>query len=322
MRFLGIRIRNVNAPFYISDGYAVMEDVKAETNGGALSGGLAMDINKSIWGGNLTVLSADVAPMIKQAFPSLKGSISGKGDLKIRAGGETGRMSTVEAAGVLFLRDGEVSGFEAVEASKKYTKGKPLLFKTLQSSFTLDEGYLTILPGSQAVAPPDDQVYRYVMLDGLISNKKEMSLFAMGKVNIRALNALLGALQGIINVGMDYTGELDTSALLQNFLGGILSGFTRTDFRFVTMNINGITRSPEFSNVKVDKSEHMTSTRNIIPKSASDPNEKDYSARDTVFRLKFEIPVGPGISYSHEDFEQQIIEQTLGNILQGISFGN
>lgn len=322
MRFLGIRIKNVNAPFYISDGYAVMEDVKAETNGGTVSGGLAMDIEKSSWGGNLTVMSADVAPMLKQAFPSLPGSISGKGDLKIRAGGETGRMSTVKAAGVIFLRDGEISGFEAVEASKKYTKGKPLLFKTLQSAFTFDEGYLTILPGSQAVAPPGDQVYRYVMIDGLVNNKKEMSLFAMGKVNIRALNALLGALQGIINVGMEYAGELDSSALLQNFLGGVLSGFTRTDFRFVTMNINGRMESPQFSNVKVDKSEHMTSPRNLIPKSASDPNEKDYSSRDTVFRLKFEIPVGPGVSYPQESFQGQILEQTLGNILQGIDFGN
>ena len=323
MRFLGIRIRNVNAPFYISDGYAVMEDVKAETNGGTVSGGLAMDIEKSSWGGNLTVMSADVEPMLKQAFPSLPGSISGKGDLKIRAGGDTGRMSTVKAAGVIFMRDGEISGFEAVEASKKYTKGKPLLFKTLQSAFTFDEGYLTILPGSQAVAPQGDPVYRYVMLDGLVNNKKEMSLFAMGKVNIQALNALLGALQGIINVGMEYTGEIDRSALLQNFLGGVLSGFTRTDFRFVTMNINGTMGSPQFSNVKVDKSEHMTSPRNLIPKSASDPNEKDYSSRDTVFRLKFEIPVGPGVSYTNgNNIGGQIIEQTLGNILQGIDFGN
>ncbi len=322
MRFLGIRIKNVNAPFYISEGYALMEDVKAETNGGTVSGGLAMDIAGSSWGGNLTVMSADVAPMIKQAFPSLTGSVSGKGDLKIRAEGDAGRMSTVNAAGVLFLRDGEISGFEAVEAAKKYTKGKPMLFKTVQTAFTLDEGYLTILPGSQAVAPHGDPVYRYVMLDGLVNKKKEMSLFAMGKVNIRALNALLGALQGIINVGMEFTGELDKSALLQNFLGGVLSGFTRTDFRFVTMNINGTMDSPSFSNVKVDKSERMTNPRNVIPKSASDPNEKDYQSRDTVFRLKFEIPVGPGVSYTENNIGGQVIEQTLGNILQGIDFGN
>lgn len=322
MRFLGIRIKNVNAPFYISEGYAVMEDVKAETNEGTVSGGLALDINKSKWGGNLTVLSADVEPMIKQAFPALTGALSGKGDLKIRAEGEIGRMSTVKAGGVLVLRNGEISGFEAVEAAKKYTKGKPLLYKTLHTAFTFDEGYFTILPGSKAVAPPGDPVYRYVMLDGMINDKKQLSLFAMGKVNLRALNALLGALQGIINVGMDFTGNLDTSALLHNFLGGILSGFTRTDFRFVTLNIHGTMDSPVFSNVKVDKSDQMRSAGNIIPKSASDPNENVFSGRDTVFRLRFEIPVGPGTNYTEESFESQMLEQTLGNILQGITFGN
>ena len=55
----------------------------------------------------------------------------------------------------------------------------------------------------------------------------------------------------------------------------------------------------------------------------SDPNEKDYQGRDTVFRLKFEIPVGPGVSYTNgNNIGGQIIEQTLGNILQGIDFGN
>lgn len=322
MRFLGLRIRDVSAPFWISEGYAVIEDVKAETNGGRVSGGLAMDIGRSRWGGNLTVTDAEVAPMLKQLFPGLTGSVSGKGDLKVRAGGEAGRISTVSAAGVLLLKDGEVSGFEAVEAAKKYTNGKPLLYKSLQAALTFDEGYFTILPGSQAVAPPDDPVYRYIMLDGLVDTKKEMSLFAMGKVNIRALNALLGALQGIINVSTESSGEFDSSALLQNFLGGVLSGFTRADFRFVTLNVKGRVGAPEFSNVKVDKSEKITSARNVIPRSASDPNEKDYSGRESVFRLKFEIPVGPGVGHSHESLEGQILEQTLGNILQGISFGN
>ena len=213
--------------------------------------------------------------MLKQLFPGLTGSVSGKGDLKVRAGGEAGRISTVSAAGVLLLKDGEVSGFEAVEAAKKYTNGKPLLYKSLQAALTFDEGYFTILPGSQAVAPPDDPVYRYIMLDGLVDTKKEMSLFAMGKVNIRALNALLGALQGIINVSTESSGEFDSSALLQNFLGGVLSGFTRADFRFVTLNVKGRVGAPEFRNVKVDKSEKITSARNVIPRSASDPNEKD-----------------------------------------------
>jgi hypothetical protein len=322
MKFLGIELKKVNAPFYISGGYAVMEDVKADTNGGTLTGGLAMDLNKSIWGGNLTVLSADVQPMMKQLFPELKGTISGKGDLKVRAGGETGRMSTVKGAGVLLMHNGEIKGFNAVEAARKYTKGKPLLFKSIQSAFAYDGGDLTILPGSQAIAPTGDPVYRYVMVDGLINKDNELSMFAMGKVNIQALNAFLGALQGIINVGIDSQGEIDKNELLKNFLGGVLSGFTRTDFRFVTMNVNGTIKSPVFSNVKVDKSEQIGQGKDVIPHSASDPKDKDFTDGDTTFRLKFEIPVGPGDSKTPNNVEGQVLEQTLGNVLQYLNLGH
>ncbi len=323
MKFLGIKLEKVHAPFYITGGYAVMEDVKADTNGGTVAGGLAMDLNKSIWGGNLTILSADVQSMLKQLFPNLKGKVTGKGDLKVRAGGETGRMSTVKGGGVIFMRDGAVSGFDAVEAARKYTKGKPLLFKTIQSAFTYYGGDLTILPGSQAVAPTGDTFYRYVMLDGLINKDNELSMFAMGKVNIRALNALLGALQGIIKVGMDYTsetGDLDKNALLKNFLGGILSGYTRTDFRFVSLNINGTLMSPTFSNIKVDKSQQIGQGKDVIPQSASDPKEKNFSDGNTTFKLKFEIPVGPGVSNTPSDIGGQIFD--LGNVLQNMDFGN
>ena len=293
-----------------------MEDVMAETNGGTLSGGLALDLNKSIWGGNLSVSSADVQPMLKQLFPKLKGTISGKGNFKIRAGGETGRMSTVRGAGVLFMQDGEIKGFDAVEAARKYTKGKPLLFKTVQSSFAYDGGDLMILPGSQAISPPKDPVYRYVMLDGLINKDNKLSMFAMGKVNIQALNALLGALQGIINVGIDSQGVIDKNELLKNFLGGVLSGFTRTDFRFVTMNLGGTVKAPVFSNVKVDKSQQIGQGKDVIPHSASDPKDKNMSDGNTTFRLNFEIPVGPGDSKTPNNVEGQVLEQTLGNVLQ------
>jgi len=316
MKFWGVELKKVKAPFYISGGYAVMEDVMADTNGGTLSGGLALDLNKSIWGGNLSVSSADVQPMLKQLFPKLKGTISGKGNFKIRAGGETGRMSTVRGAGVLFMQDGEIKGFDAVEAARKYTKGKPLLFKTVQSSFAYDGGDLMILPGSQAISPPKDPVYRYVMLDGLINKDNKLSMFAMGKVNIQALNALLGALQGIINVGIDSQGVIDKNELLKNFLGGVLSGFTRTDFRFVTMNLGGTVKAPVFSNVKVDKSQQIGQGKDVIPHSASDPKDKNMSDGNTTFRLNFEIPVGPGDSKTPNNVEGQVLEQTLGNVLQ------
>ena len=321
MKFMGITLKNVNAPFFISDGYAFMEDVKAEMNGGTLKGGAAIDMNKSFWGGNITALSIDISPTIKQAFPTLKGDITGTGDLKIRGEGETGRLSTIKGSGVVFMNNGEISQFEAVETAKKFTSGKPLRFKAIKATFTYDGGYLTILPGSQATAPDGDPVYRYVMLDGMVTPKRDLSMFAMGKVNIRALNALLGAMQGVLNTGATIVdGAVDTSAILRGVLGGVLSGFTKSDFSFITMNIGGTIDSPTFSNIKVDKAGRKSTGSNVIPKSAGDPKDNELDGNTTI-KLKFEIPVGPGSSKTPDNVKGQVLEQTLENILKNIDFG-
>ncbi len=322
MKFMGVELKNINAPFFISDGYAFMEDVKADMNGGTLKGGVAIDMNESFWGGNITALSVDIDTTAKQAFPNLKGSVTGTGDLKLRGEGETGRLSTIKGGGVLFMRKGEISGFEAVEAAKKYTSGKPLRFESIKTTFTYDGGYFTLLPGSQATAPDGDPVYRYVMLDGMITPKRTISMFAMGKVNIRALNALLGAMQGVLNTGVDLaSGAIDKSAILKGVLGGVLSGFAKSDFSFITMNIGGTVDSPTFSNIKVDKAVHNKSGgKSVIPTTPGDPKDDELDG-NTTFKLKFEIPVGPGSSKTPDGMQGQVLEQTLENILKNIDFG-
>ena len=141
-------------------------------------------------------MGTDLKALMSQLAPNMKGSISGKADLKIRGSGETGRMSTVRGGGALSLTDGELSGFSFVEKAKKFTGGKPIRYKTVQATFTYMDGIFTLLPGSQAIAPDGDMLYRNVMVDGAINSEKELSFFALGKVNIRALNSVLGAFQG------------------------------------------------------------------------------------------------------------------------------
>lgn len=323
MRLMGIRFENIKAPFFVSQNYIMIEDLNASTNGGTLTGGVGFDLKNSEWGGNLTVLSTDVQMLVKQAAPKLKGSISGLGDLKIRGGGEFGRESTVRAGGALYLHKGEVTSFDVLETAKKFTGGKPLRYDSVQATFTYDGGDLNILPGSQATAPKNDPLYRYVMLDGYISRKEDISLFAMGKVNIRALNSLIGAFQGLVSAGLDYTsGQLDKGEVLQSVLGGVLSGFAKNEFRFVTMNIGGTVTAPDFYNVKVQRAVRQNSAKDSIPTSNSDPDEKSLTQDgNTTFRFKFEIPVGPGDGGLGGDAKGQVFEQTLENLLKNVDFG-
>lgn len=322
LRIMGIRFEDLNAPFYISKNFMIVENLQAKTNGGTLAGGVGFDLQKSAWGGNLTVLSTDVSMLVKQAAPKLKGSITGTGDLKIRGGGETGRLSTIKAGGALYLHNGEVTSFDVLETAKKFTGGKPLRFETVQATFTYDGGMFNLLPGSQAIAPANDPLYRYVMLDGTVNEKKELSFFAMGKVNIRALNSLIGAFQGILSSGTDLvSGQLNTNELLQNVLGGVLSGFAKNEFRFVTMNIGGTIDKPNFYNAKVARNVQQRSAKALIPNSGSDPDEDSLNDGNTTFRFKFEIPMGPGGDKTKSNTAGDIVGQTLENLLRNIDFG-
>lgn len=323
LRIMGIRFEDVKAPFFVSQNYMMIEDLNAATNGGKLTGGVGFDLKNNEWGGNLTVMGTDVQALVKQAAPKLKGTVTGRGDLKIRGGGEMGRGSTIKAGGALYLHSGEITSFDVIETAKKFTGGKPLRFETVQATFTYDGGDLNILPGSQATAPKNDPLYRYVMLDGYVSHKDEVRLFAMGKVNIRALNSLIGAFQGLVAAGVDFTaGQLDKGEVLQSVLGGVLSGFAKNEFRFVTMNIGGTVKDPSFYNVKVQRAVRQKSAKDSIPTSNSDPDEKSLTQEgNTTFRFKFEIPVGPGNGGSGGDAKGQVFEQTLENLLKNVDFG-
>lgn len=320
MRIWGVDVNDINAPFYVSDGFAIMEDVRAKSSGGEVSGGGAIDMANNLWGGNLSVLSADVSTFMKQSVPQVKGSVTGKGDFSIRTGGEMGRLSTVRASGVLKLRNGTLSGFKAVEAAQKFTRGNPLRFETVQATFGYSGGFLTIMPGSQAIAPRNDPVYRYAMLDGTIDKNGTIALFAMGKANIQALNALLGAIQGLMELDINLNEPLDTGELLQGIIGGALSGFSRSDFRFVTMGIRGTYDAPRFENVLVQSGKKAA--HDAIPKTSSDPKEDTVSDHNTTFRFRFEIPVGPGVPASRSGLDDQARGQILRNALDGLIRNN
>ena len=323
LRLLGVKFEDLSAPFYVSKHYMIVEDLKARTNGGTLSGGVGFDFENSRWGGNLTVMGTDLKALMNQLAPNMKGSISGKADLKIRGSGASGRMSTIRGGGALSLTDGEISGFSFAEKAKKFTGDKPIRYKTVQATFTYMDGIFTLLPGSRAVAPDGDMLYRNVMADGAINSDKELSFFTLGKINIRALNSVLGAFQGIISAGADLaSGSLDKEEALQNILGGVISGFTKNEFKFISMGIGGTVSQPEIMHLRVSQTMNMRSSKALIPSSGGDP-EDNQSTKDgnTTFRFKFEIPMGPGADVGGGMSKGNFVGQTLENLINNIDFG-
>jgi translocation and assembly module TamB len=156
-------------------------------------------------------------------------------------------------------------------------------------------------------------VYRYVTLDGSVTTQREINLSCMGNVNIRALNALISGLQGVLNATIE-GGIGDTDAILKNFLGDTITGFSRNEFRDVSLHIAGKPGDLTFSNVEVQAPVRA----DALPPALRNP---DGYREDRGVKLRFEIPVGPGGEDSHQDnVGNQLSSQILDQLIRGLIF--
>ena len=285
---MGLKIADFCAPFWVNEGFVLIEDSSAKGYGGVLKAQIAKDLALSSWGGRLEVLSADFAAVLRDLMPNAEGSITGSADLTLRIEGDSTRTSMQDGSGSLEIRNGEISGFPGTEAASKIIGGRPLRFSSAFFSYSIDGKMLYLLPGSRVAAPSEDPAFKYVMVDGSVGiEEKKIDLSCMGNVNVRALNSFIGGLQSLVSAAMDDMGNTD--ALLQNFLGGALSGFSRNEFRDVSLVVKGTPDSLKFSDVEV--AQPITyDTRPEVLNQTVNSRESD----EDRFRLKVEIPVGPG----------------------------
>jgi uncharacterized protein involved in outer membrane biogenesis len=306
---MGARFSNIEAPFWITEGYLLVEDSSAAAYGGEVNAQLAKDIRLSDWGGTLYVKSADVASALMDLAPDSEGSISGSADLSIRLAGDTRRTSMLNGDGNIKIRKGEVSGFSGAVAVSKLLGGKPLRFDALNASFTVDGKTIYLLPGSRVSASKGDPVFNYIMADGSISMEKDINLFCVGNVNIRALNSFVGGVRGLVSSAMDQ----GTSGLtFQNFLGGAITGFAKDEFRDVSLSV--VASSSDISIEKVVISEPAKNDLSPELNEAERRREKN----DEMLRLNLEFPVGPGGEEHKSGIGSQIGGQVLQHALNGL----
>ena len=302
LRFLGFRGTEIRAPLFVTEGFVTVEEATGKSYGGTLKGQIARDLNSSRYGGHLEIRGADVAAALKDGFPSMKGSVTGKGDFVLRLQGDVSRTSLQDGEGRFSLTDGEISGFEGAKAVAAVTGGKPIRFRSLAGSFNVDGKSLFLLPGSRISAPPGDGAYRYLMADGSLDDKGRLDVACLGNVNIRALNVAVGVLQGLVQSGLDGGG------LLENFLGGAVGGFARKDFRDVSFRIRGTLENPKISELKVARNQKTLS----IPETGGSKNR---TRPEDGVRIRIEVPLGEGLA-SDDNLGSQLQEQLLQNAVR------
>ena len=301
----GFRAESLKAPFTFQDEYVTVEDANAGAYGGNFFAQGTMNLFTREWGGNLRIESVDVAPALAD-LASLEGNVSGKGYLHVRGNGTLGRLFGTEAQGTLDVENGAFSGFPGIQAMAKATGGTEIPFRSLKGSFAFDTGMFYIIPGSRMAAPPGNPAYRYLSADGSVSLGGPLDLKCYGEINVTAFNAFLGALKGLIQAG----GSSDL--MLQEILGGLVSGASRKDFREVSFKVKGTLDAPSLEDISVSRRE----TVSPIPVSPGDPKNKNTNEQ---VRITLSFPVGPGGGSSEDvgdQVQQQILEQMIKQIIK------
>lgn len=253
----------------------------------------------------MNVTSADLAPALKDALKT-EGTISGKADLDFRISNEYGKAFLMDGSGSLKIRDGAIKDFKALESLVSITGSPTIRYSSVNANFNIDGKSVFLLPGTRANAVPGDRFYRYLSVDGSVGEGGKLDLASYGEVNVRALNLLLGGLEGLLASDGSWS-----SATLEQFLGGLIGGAARRDFQEVSFNVTGPWRKPTMANLKVIR--HPKESP--IPISHSDPSEKQ--DRDDV-KITITVPTGPGGSSTSDDPGSQIKDQILEQIIKQI----
>ena len=313
---MGLTLTDLKAPFWVSEGFVMVEDSSAKAYGGAVSAQMAKDIKESNWGGRVKVSSADVERVMKDLMPDSVGTITGSADLTLRIAGDTARTSMQDGSGSLEVVNGEISGFPGTEAVSKVIGGRPLRFQSALFSFSLDGRTLTFLPGSRVSAPSGDPVFKYITLDGNVGiSDREFDLYCVGNVNIRALNSFVNGLQGLMNAAMTDSGN--SEEMLQNFLGDMLTGYSKNEFREVELTVRGTPERFGFEKFVIKAPIKFDAT----PEQLSTPTGSKEKDMERI-RLKLEFPVGPGGGGNGNNVGGQVFEQALDQALKGLIFSD
>jgi hypothetical protein len=293
----GFTVRDVYAPVRLEGKVVHIENAKGDFYNGSLVADGTATLGSSLWALDAQVSGFDIAGALDDAF-DFDGKITGTGELKmsLEHGGST--AMPLRGRGRFYAADGEISGFEAVRALTSAYGGTGIRYSRADSSFTLGGNMLGLMPGSRMTAPPGDQLYRYMSVDGTVGFSSRLDLYCSGNVNVQALSTFFGALEGLLG-----SESLDPQSMLENMLGGFLGGISKKDFRDVSFEVDGDWDQPVITNIKV-----------AVPEKRADPipSTGDPETKGNERKLEIEIPTGGGTGKGEsvgDQIKQQILEQ-------------
>lgn len=317
----GIPVTDIRFPVRLNQTTLTTEGAKAKLCDSEISYTYKLNLADDIYNVELKTEEIDLAKLSNIMFANRPEKMTGKLQFEATATGKEGRLSSNVTSGVLKLKDGEISGFEAIKSSYKFTGEKTIKFAAVNIPFTYKSGDLTILPGAQAIAPDGNSLYNYASLDGVLTREGNVNMSLQTKVNIKALNSVLDASGMLLRHGvrkLTKNEDFDTGAILGGMVKSLIKGVSQREFRIIDMHIGGTLDNLKFSKLRLEN----TRLREInwsIPHTSHDPDAEAMGLKgETKISFKYSVPVGPTTSTRQEN--SGFLKDPFGTIIDGLNF--
>jgi len=304
----GFSIRDVSIPFLLEGNKLVVEKGKGMLYGGEGRINSTFDMAERKLKAALEAKGIDLGAALNEVFSSSGLVATGAADLSLNVEGSIAGRLFLSGTGQLEVRDGALSGLEAIQLMAAASGGEKLRYRSISASFAFDNKGFYILPGSRVAAPLDDPLYRYVSADGNVSEGK-VNLNCNGEVNVKALNAFVGALNEISRISQ--TEGTPSQGVLEGFLAGFLGGMSAREFQEVSFRVGGTFEEPYIQGLVV----HQNSTSSPIPSLAMGPGYPGYDEKENKIKITLNFPEG-GKGQVGEQFKKQLLEQLLKQVLR------
>ncbi|KRT35300.1 AsmA-like C-terminal region-containing protein [Acetomicrobium hydrogeniformans] len=303
LSFFDVKFQNVEIPLALSSDSLRIDDLKASLFGGTLNMSYSAQVGKLLaWQSDIDIKNAPLNAFL-QNFLAESVSSDGILNLSLNLKGEGTRLVNLSGYGKLDVTDGKIVGFAEKHDGLKSIGLNSLNFQKASLDFYINGPSLYILPGSMITSQPNDSLYRYISIDGILALDGMIDLFCSGNINVKALNALTRAVKEVAILENPTEQEM-----AQNLLKGFISGFSLNDFKDISLHIKGSWPSLTISNLRVNE-----------PLMAKGPlyYQFDDDEDEWKFNLHFNFPTGSG-KPSEGDLGEQFVSQILEGLLNGI----
>ena len=284
----GVAVENLQVPVVLDQESVRIEGASARVAGGEAQATASLLLERMTWTAEASVKGSELKSLTT-ALAEGKGSLSGPTDATFKGNGNV-RFGTILGSGTVSVGEGQLEGFRSAELLAKVHGSSSFRYRSILANYTVDSSVLQLLPGTRVLAQPNDNLYRNVEAEGTVGFDKSLDLAVQGNVNVQALNAFLGGIEGLLT-----SGGQTPEALLRGLFQGVTGSGSQRDFRNVSLNLGGTTEAPRISNLKIEQP--------LEPKGEAPAQGKDVQAAPEKTG-----PTDPG-----QAIQQEILKQIFGN---------